>query len=280
MDDPSMTIEAYVGTKLDQEIARRFAAQSTLAREIADHAEDTLWKRFRILIWSAAVVAAVLGFIGFKSFNDVSQGIVTATAGKVDEAKTRLAQLSKDLDVQIQRVDQRSGEISERFAMLDKTASNAQTKIDEYINRADILSTQMDKRLLELSTKVVQVSTQIDNLSIAQTYPSLGMEKILAITAMHGTRKPKKVGDKWINIFISPHAMGDFSSKEIETLVRDLRAAGYSPYPGTFGLGGAYNTGTASLGEGQRPLQSFISPRIQRKWLRPFRTIASIKYAD
>jgi uncharacterized protein YceH (UPF0502 family) len=249
--DPSMfeTIDAYVKTKLDQEIARRFADQSTIAREIADNAEDTLWKRFRVLFWCALIVVAVLGFVGVKSFNDVTQGIVTATAGKVDEVKARITQLSKDLDAQRQRMDQRSGEISARFATLDKTASDAQTKIDGYINHADALSTQMDKRLVELNTKVAQVSTQVDNVSVAQTYPSLGMAKIPTYNGRPWDKDIKKPGDKWINIFIFPDAIGDFSSKEIETLIHDLRAAGYTPFLGMFGIGGPYSTGTASLGD-------------------------------
>src|SRR3974377_395442 len=89
--DSSMlaTIDSYIGTKLDQEIARRFADQGTLAREIADRAEDTLWKRLRIAIWCAAGVGLVLSFLGIKTFNDLYQGIVTATAGRVDEVRGR-----------------------------------------------------------------------------------------------------------------------------------------------------------------------------------------------
>src|SRR5262249_55270136 len=155
----------------------------------------------------------LIGFIGFKSLSDVSRGIVTATAGKVDEVKDRITQLSKELDAQRQRIDQRNGEISARFATLDRTANDAQAKIVGYMKHADELSTELDGRLGQLNTKVAEVSTRVDNVSVAQTYPSLGKAKIVTYNGGAWNKSTKKPDQKWVNIFIFPSAMGDYSLK-------------------------------------------------------------------
>jgi RNA polymerase subunit RPABC4/transcription elongation factor Spt4 len=89
------SIEAYIQTKVDQEIAKRFTDQNSLIREIGDKAEDIVWRRLKYFGYFLTFIAVLLGFLGVKSVNDVSQSIVRETAGRVDAVKGRLDQLHK-----------------------------------------------------------------------------------------------------------------------------------------------------------------------------------------
>jgi uncharacterized protein YceH (UPF0502 family) len=250
--DPSTlaTVDAYIREKLDQEVAKRFVDQNSLAREIGDKAEDILWKRLRISGVLLAVIIAFLGFVGWKTVNDVSRSIVTASAGKVEAVNERVTQISKELDTQTKAVEDRGGEISASLAHLDEMTNAAQGKVAAYLEHAEAASEQMEKRLAELDTKVAQVSAQVDNVSVRQEYPSLGQPKVVTYKGGLWSKDSKKSNEKWIGIYIFPYAYSAFSQAEMEALFKDLRAAGYTPLPGTFGIGGPYTTGIGPLGNG------------------------------
>jgi hypothetical protein len=93
--DPSMlsTVEAYVKIKLDQEVAKRFTDQISIAREIADKAEDVVWRRLRYFGLFLGTIGILLSALGVKSINDVTRGIEEKTAGNVEEVKGRLNRL-------------------------------------------------------------------------------------------------------------------------------------------------------------------------------------------
>jgi hypothetical protein len=250
--DPSVlsTVDAYINKQLDQEVAKRFTDQSSIAREIGDKAEDVIWKRLRIFTVLLVILLALVGILGYKTVNDVIQIIEKGTAEKVDTVKLRLDELAQDVEAQTKRVTERGGDISNRLAQLDKTANEAQARVELYLSRADELSEQMAKRITELDTKVAQVSTQVDRVSVKQEYPSLGQAKVITYRGGQWNKGDKKPNEKWIGLYIFPYAIGDFSSAEIESLDSDLRAAGYTLLPGTFGIGGPYSTGAGDLGNG------------------------------
>jgi hypothetical protein len=250
------TVDVYIREKLDQEVAKRFVEQNSLAREIGDKAETILWKRLRMSGVLLAVIIALAGFIGWKNVNDISQSIVKATAGKVEAVNVRLTQLSEDLDVQTKAVEDRGGDISARFAKLDEAANAAQGRVAAYLQHAEAASKEMEKRLAELDTKVTQVSTQVDNISVRQEYPTLGQAKAVTYKGGSWDKNSKKPIEKWIAIYIFPYAYSDFSQAQMEALFKDLRAAGYTPLPGAFGIGGPYITGIGPLGEGGGTMSS------------------------
>jgi len=244
------TVEAYVKAILDDEISKRFVDQNSIAREIGDKAEDTLWKRLRAFGMLMAVMVAAVGFAGYKTITDVTQTIVRDTAGNVNAVKGQLGQLSKEIDAQTKQVSEKGGEITERLSKLDSAANDAQAKADAYLKRADELATTMNQRLASLDTKVAQVATQVDNVSVRQEYPDLGRAKIVTYRGAAWKKDDKKPGEKWIGVYIFPDAITDFTSEEIERLAKDLRLAGYTPFLGVFGIGGPYVTGTGPLGDG------------------------------
>jgi DNA-binding ferritin-like protein len=197
-----------------------------------------------------AIILAAVGFGGYKTITDVMQTIARETAGNVDAVKGQLGQLSKDIDAQTKRVSEKGGEIAERLSKLDAAANGTQAKAEAYLKRADELSATLTQRLTALDTKVAQVSTQVDNLSVRQEYPDLGRAKVVTYKGVLWKKDDKKPGEKWIGIYISPYAISDFTGGEIENLVRDLRAAGYTPLLGMFAIGGPYISGNVgSLGD-------------------------------
>jgi len=244
-------IDIYIKTKMDQEIARRFTDQSSLIREIGDKAEDIVWRRLRYFGLFLTCIAFLLAAFGLKTIDDVSKSIIKETSGKVDAIKGGLDQLGRDVDVQTKRVADKSSEISLRLEQLDAITGNAQSKVAAYQKRAEELSDQLEKRISELGTKVRQVSMQVDSVSVRQEYPELGQAKIVTYKGGKWDKAEKKQNEKFINIYIFPYALGDFSNQEIESLVKDLRAAGYTTLLGMFGIGGPYLSGVGELGQVQ-----------------------------
>jgi uncharacterized protein YceH (UPF0502 family) len=243
------TVEACVKARLDEEIAKRLVDQNSIVREIGDKAEDIIWKRLRFFGVLLAVILAFLGFYGYKTITDVTQAIVRETAGNVNAVKSQLGQLSTDIDAQTKRVSEKGGEITERLSKLDAAANDAQAKAEAYLKRADESATTLNQRLAALDTKVAQVSAQADSVSVRQEYPDLGRAKVVTYKGGVWKKDDKKPGEKWVGIFIFPYAIADFTGNEVDKLVKDLRAAGYTPLLGMFGIGGPYNSGIGPLGD-------------------------------
>jgi len=204
------------------------------------------------------VLGVFAGFAGYRTIGDVVQSIEKETSGKVEAVKSRLDHLAQEVEIQTKRVSERGGDISSRLAQLDATVDDANTKVDAYLKRADDLSEQMTGRITELQTKVTQVSTQVNKLSVNQAYPSLGQAKVVTFQGNQWDANNKKPNEKWIAIYIYPYAFSDFSSAQIETLVGDLRAAGYTPLLGMFGIGGPFSTGTGDLGNSSTTVLNYF----------------------
>jgi uncharacterized Zn finger protein (UPF0148 family) len=250
------TIDAYVQNKINSALSDRLKDQSSLVRELADQAEDIVWKRLKGYgIISGALVACILGiiaFVGFNTLGDVSKKIepivkaaeqraqaakrtIDETAKKVDSVKAAVDQLSRDVDTQTKRVADKGGEISQKFERLDAGG-------DEFSRRL----TAMEK---SLETRVAQVSKQVDNVSIQQAFPTLGQQKFVTYNGGQWKgRAAKGAKEKWINFFIDPTSLADFSTAQMEKLLAALEASGYTPLVNMFGIGGPYFTGSGPLG--------------------------------
>jgi uncharacterized Zn finger protein (UPF0148 family) len=250
------TIDAYVQNKVDSALSDRLKDQSSLVRELADQAEDVVWKRLKGYgIISGALVACILGiiaFVGFKTLGDVSKTIepvvkeaeqraqaakrtIDETAKKVDSVKAAVDQLSRDVDTQTKRVADKGGEISQKFDRLDAAANE--------------LSGRLTAMAKSLETRVAQVAKQVDNVSIRQAYPTLGQPKF--VTYNNGQWKGvagKNPKEKWINIYIDPMTTGDYTPGQLTAFMEELKKAGYTPLPGIFGIGGPYSGGYGQLG--------------------------------
>ena len=58
----------------------------------------------------------------------------------------------------------------------------------------------------------------------------------------------KNANEKWLNIFIDPLTIGEYSPNQITALMEELKKAGYTPLPGMFGIGGPYSGSYGALG--------------------------------
>jgi hypothetical protein len=264
-------IDTYVQNKVSLELSNRLKDQTAIVRELGDKAEDVVWKRlthysilFGLLL---AVILGFLTFLGIKTVADIStriEPVVSAAeqraqaakrtteeaATQIDSVKASLDQLSRDVESQAQRVSDKGGEISQKLEDLDTAANAAQKRGDAYRVRSEELAVRLEGMEKSLESKVDQLSKQVENVSILQAYPTLGQPMFVTYQGGHWKGpEGKEVNEKWINIYIDPMAVGDFSNDQITNLMDELTKSGYTPLLGLFGVGGPYITGFGRLGD-------------------------------
>ena len=253
------------------QVSSRLTDQKSLVREIADQAEDVVWKRLKHYgLLSGLLVTLILGFLAFvgvKTLDDVSKRIepvvsdaehraqmarrtIEETATRVDSVKASLDQLSREAEAQTRRVADRGGEISRKLESLDAAFSEAQKRVEKYQARSEDLSRRLEAAGKALESKVEQISKQVDDVSIRRAYPTLGQQLFVTYDGARWKGAAEKgPKERWLSIRIDPRAVGDFSQDQIEKLVTELKKSGYTPWLGIFGVGGPYSSGYGSLGE-------------------------------
>jgi hypothetical protein len=252
-------------------------------RELANSAEDVVWKRLRgYSVFFGALLTCVLGFLtfaGLNTLNSVSTKVeplvsaaekraqaakqtIDETAGRVDSVRTALNRLSKDVDEQTRRVGERSGELSRKLEGLESAAQVALRQGETYRKRSEDLARNVDQMTKSLEVRVAQVSKQVDNLAIRQAYPSLG-EKLHVTYAGQSWKglAGKSANEKWVNISILYISIGNFGTAQVEALMNALKSAGYTPFLGTFGVDGPYASQAALLGDSAEATQVFYFKR-------------------
>ena len=239
---PVMTtvIDAYVQNRVDQEISDRLKDQTGVVRELGDKAEEVVLKRFKTYMTLFGALVAVLAFVGIKSVRDLLEPVaqrvetlkpkIDETAAKVDDALAAAQSAQK-------HVSEATAEITHRLDSLSTTATDAQ-------NRLETMTKSME-------TRVNQVSKEVDNFSIQQAYPTLGQQKY--VTFLNRPWKGnagKGPHDKWVNVTVALDAVSNFSEDQLTALVNELKAGGYTPFVGMFGVGGPYSTSFEHLDGG------------------------------
>jgi hypothetical protein len=270
---PSSTtfaIDSYIQNKVSLELSNRLKDQNNLVRELGDKVEDIFWKRFRIAGLALALIFGGIGYIGWNTLDGVSKRVepkvaaavqrveaaqrtIEQTATKVDAVKSSLNKLSDDVDAQTKRVTEKSGEISQKLQGFDAAITDAQKRAEAYQARSEELSRRLDvmaKTVERQATRLTQISTQVDNVAIKQTYPTLGQEKFVTYDgAPWRSAAGKPASAKWINIYIQTQGLGDYSVKQMQRLLADLKTSNFTIWLKGFGLGGPYNTGYGPLGD-------------------------------
>ncbi len=263
----SMTsaIDAYIQNKVNQELSSRLKDQDSLVREIGDKAEDVVWRRLKqygvIIGGSSVIILALIAFVGIKKLGDVQEGVqqaVTArlepvvsaaeqraqaaqrtidtTATRIDAVNASLDRLSHDVDAQTQRVAEKGNEISQKLENLDATANS--------------MSEKLSAAEKALESRVEQISKQADIVSINQAYPTLGQPRFVTYEGRPWKGAAAKgPNEKWINIYVDPLSMGNFSKDQFQQLIGELKSAGYTSLPGMFGVGGPTTAGLGALGD-------------------------------
>jgi hypothetical protein len=273
---PSSTTSAindYIHCKVNQELSARLKDENSLVREIGDKAEDVVWRRLKHYgVMAGVILSCILGIIAFVGINTIdgiskkvepianaavqkaeaAKRTIDETASKVNSVKASLDNLSTDVATQTKRVDEKSGEITRKLQGFDAAMTAAEKRGEEYQVRSDELSHRLDTmtKALDLQAgRVTQVSKQVDDVSIRQVYPNLGQKKFVTFNGSPWKGVAGKLsGERWVDIFISTEAIGDYSGEQIQRLSMALKESNYTPLLGMMGVGGPYNTNMASAG--------------------------------
>jgi hypothetical protein len=220
---PSSTLSAidvYVQKKIDLELSTRLRDTNSIVRELGDRAEGVVWKRLRLAGLFLLLISGGITFLGVNTYLGVSRNIERIAAAaeqrvqeKVDAIKASLDTLSGDVDAQTRRVAQKGDEISQNLQNLDATAT--------------ALSARLDAIVKSLETKVAQITTQVDDISARQAYPTLGQKEFVTLQGKQWTDTDKKSpNEKWIDIIISSTYLPDLTSSQVDLITSALRKSG------------------------------------------------------
>jgi hypothetical protein len=127
----------------------------------------------------------------------------------------------------------------------------AQKQMASSLIRSQTLSQQVDEIQKSLQTKVGQISSQVDDISLRRVYPTLGQAMYVTFNNQPWRNKQeKKPGETWVNINVEPISMGRYSPDQIEKLQAEMKQNNYLPVIGSFGVAGAYVSGYGPLTNG------------------------------
>jgi hypothetical protein len=274
--------DAYITAKIDQLLTARLASDESLVRGIGDKAEDVVMRRLKYYIILILSGGALLGWLGWHSFSDVTESarrrldpIVTdavnkaaqvqrdiqATGQMVERTKTeadgtekKIDGLSTEVDNQRARVESESGEAARKLAGLQQSMEKA----DKVAN--DLAG--LDARTHNLETRYTTLSQRVNNQAVAENYPNIDAEPHVVLGSTPISKKDKKPGAIWVQIQVSNFGLqkhiipGDQPAK----LIDDLQAAGITPLLGMPQIWGRVNWGTDRmvLGENASYFSSVI----------------------
>ena len=286
-----LPIDQQIQKIVVDELAKRLSDQNTMIRTLADKVEDTVWQRLKGYSWIVGILITVvigaLAFFGLTTINGASQKIepivqagvsraeaarrqVDQSIAKIDAVKTGIDKLSNALDEQTRRLNDKNADIGQKLASFNA----AQTRIEAAEKRSETVARQVDAMGQALQTKVQQLSTQVDDITVKRAYPSLGQAMFVTLNGgAWKNKKEKKSGEFWVNVNISPVAMGYFSEAQIKQLLDVLKQDGYTPLLGTFGVGGPYSSGFSNLGDNMYANRVFY---FSQDWRQKAETLSSL----
>ena len=278
---PSSTtsaIDAYIQNKMTLELSARLKDQTSIVRELADKAEDTVWNRLKRYTVILGIGAAILAYFGLKPLYDFYYRIepmvnaaderiqtVTQTIGRISSEitslRTAVDRLSSDVDGQTKRVTEKGNEISQKLDSLEVAANEAEKRGEAYQARSAELSGHLEAIAKGLEKRVEQISQQVANVSIRQAYPTIGKERFVTYQGARWERKKEKhPDDKWVAITIDPMAYGDVTEAELQTLMEEFNKSGYTFFLGAFATGGPIITGYGPFGTSAESAVFYFQP--------------------
>jgi uncharacterized Zn finger protein (UPF0148 family) len=298
-----VVVDAYIEARVRQAVDTRMADKDSLVRAIADEAEDVVQARIKKYSWLAGIVIFVLGLYGFSSIQQAKNTIVSEARARLDPVINDTEQRVKNAQVDIgetgqkivavkKQLDDTSKLAQEQSNRITGQATEINTKLQQVqtaSNRANALSTGYEKQASDLETelqqmrthaeeenrrledtqktfnaRIEQVTKQIDNVSLQQAYPTLGMKMYVTHNGQpwKGTAG-KRTSDKWVNINLDPMVVGSnrVTKEELQTLADHLEMAGYTPDFGFFGVGGPVGAGFGCLENGKEGIIYFDPKR-------------------
>jgi uncharacterized protein YlxW (UPF0749 family) len=242
-------VDTYIRAKVTKELAQHPQNSSGLVRELADKAEEVVWKRFKIYTVLFGVLLAVIAWFGYSSFNDITdsakrrldpivndavsratkaQEDVAATAGEVKATKDKLDAVSREADTQKARLDSQSGEASRKLAELQASVDHANKMSAEYDAKVSALTHRME-------SQYTRMATSVNNQVIAAEYPNIDTEPYVMIGHRRVNGTEKKPGQIWVHVYLSGLAIERhlLTGARFQELLAEMERAGYTPFIGS-----------------------------------------------
>lgn len=244
-------VDEYVQAKVDRQLAEKMADEASLARGIADKAEEILWGRAKRYSWFGGAFLFLLGVYGFTSFRDARSTIVNEAKTRLEPVinetekrlraaqsdmatveqnigslKVRLDDTSKLADEQSKRLTTQGGEITKKLADVqgaservnslnagfEKKEKNFEQELAGMRAHAEDLDRKLEASQKNYDQKIVEVTTKIDNAGIQQAYGTLGQKQYVTFNGQPWKGNVnKKPSEKWVNINLDPKAIAEAS---------------------------------------------------------------------
>jgi hypothetical protein len=242
-------VDEYVQAKVNQRVTEKMADEASLARGIADSAEDVLWGRVKRYSWFGAAFIFLLGVYGFTSFRDARNTIVNeartrlepvisdtekrvktaqsqvATVGQtIGTVRKQLDDTSKLADEQNKRLTAQGGEITKKLADVQSASERANSlnagfekrekdfeqDIAQMRAHAEELDRKLEASQRNYDQKIAEVTTKVDNAGIQQAYGSLGQKQYVTLNGQPFKGDAnKKPSEKWVIVTLDPYAIGE-----------------------------------------------------------------------
>ena len=270
--------------KLASELSARIKGDAGVIRELADKAEDVVWtrlKRYGVIVGLfITIIFALLAFIGFKTYGDLKASVLSQIQptvaqiqgqandiGKVvDDLKktkipaitTSLNQVQGEADAQKKRVEGADGQIAKSMEALKLAETKATADSDQFSSAVKLNQQQLDQIIQRSKDQVAQVTKAATQASVAQAYPSLGVEPQVVIAGGVVSSKDKKPGEKWISLVVSYSAVREntYTNDQVEKVASSLTAAGFRVFIGVISITGRIAVGFERLGPNINALDS------------------------
>jgi hypothetical protein len=137
--DQKTAIDSYIAARVAQELSFRTTDESMVVRDIGNKAEDEVWKRLTRYSWLFAGVIALLGLYGFNSLKDAKQKVV-------DEARSRVEPVIKDVETRAQSVQSKLGDVEKRLPDVTDSLNRTATLADQQRSRIEGQSAEVTAR--------------------------------------------------------------------------------------------------------------------------------------
>jgi hypothetical protein len=265
--------DAAIRRVIDAELATRLQDQNSIVRELGDRAEDVVWRRLRNYTIGVGFLLAILGWFGYSKLSDFSASVnarinpivedavkkanqaaedIQQSANKAKEIKEKTDSLSTTVQTLTTRVTNGGSDIGKQLAAYQA----AQKQMDSSLAHAQALSQQVDGIQKSLQAKVQQLSSQVNDVSLRQSYPGLGNKLYVTYDGNPWQGKAgKQAGENWVSLYIYPLNIGDYTEAQFKQILAAMQQQNFIPYLKLFGVAGPYNQGFGIMNDGAASTQ-------------------------
>ncbi len=272
----TVALHAYVDAKVSRELDSRIKENGGVVRELADQVEDVVWgrlKRYTVIAGLfLAVIAALLTFIGFKTYDDLKNSVLKQIQPAVSQIEKRasdigvtvddlrknripavtssLNQVEGEAQSQKERVEGADGQIAKSMQSLRTAESKATADSEQFERSVKENKLQLDQITQRSKEQIAQVTQAASQASVVQAYPMIGQEPQILISNQLASIKEKKPGEMWVSLVVSYSAIREntYTTEQIKQVESALRLAGYRVFTGTVQVTGRLGVGFERIG--------------------------------